>query len=1043
MKSKKALFITGGISILTIGLTIGFTQFKKSISFVAANEPEYELLCNNTSRIINTTTSYTEEVDASISTIYDNKVAIKASNVIKYNDGWQTINPHGYFYNPVSELGNNNKISGIKSIRYTSDTSNSLSLYYGYSINNTEIIYSLEDTLNSGVEYTFTEHHPYYIYIQNNSGTPININALSIKYSCTAEPYPYQNLNVLMIGNSFADDTLYYAARIAQSYGININLYDSYIASCTIDKHYNNLLNDKADYSMRSMNGDTWVYNDSKTLDYIIKDKHWDIISFQQASAEVGRSSSYSNLSNLVNEVIDRIGYTPKLLWHQTWAYESTYHEYQDYFSYFNNDPIQMYNAIVSCYQSQVVPLGIFDGLIPAGTAVQNMRSSYMKETINRDGKHMSSVHGRFLLGLDFLSSVYGIDLYKSPCTYIPYDISPSFMNVAHESVQNAVKTPLAITNSVYTSHEIAEYDLTNYTEIDAGLVGCSYWDANSADKYNIRLQNESGKSNQYVSTSRFTPSTLPVGSIIAVDEAFGVSLQTWVSDNQQVDVMNDTYENIIEVDNSFWDGYAYRAFNIFKCGHAALSGQYVDEQYDQIFDGFHIYVPNASLGDLQPKTYNSSYSADKNIFINQGYNIDAFERIHLDPITGFYKCDSYYYLMNSYVDDTAQKFICTRPFYNGDLPENTIIVLDSGYQYRSDCWKEKGTTTRPGNVSSAFTVLGNSFWEGYRNRTFNVSSTSSAYVGQNALAFMNHMRLYVPVSDDIYIEKEDTATMTALGYATLNSTGASFYGKENIPVLVTLHGDDVNKVTVRADGVDIGATKYTYSRNTGAISITTTGSASGLTYGNINGTLNRDAGTISNVSLTGSISSYVANNGSITISETYFDRCNYSTNAASQEVWQRSYWYRSAGAWQYNSGSGEWTTSSSSYKLDNNYSMGLRIANYETYWKTRFFLKNDLNNGEGISAHGVSIWIYNPNGDIYNSFRVYLYTAPSASAGGHLVPDEYSNVETISRTSLESNQWLHFETGISTQTIYNISIYFETTSNSTTYVYLGHLSIY
>ena len=69
-----------------------------------------------------------------------NQIDLKVSNVVKYNDGWQTINPHGYFYNPVSELGNNNKISGIKSIKYTSDSSNELNLYYGWSINNTEII---------------------------------------------------------------------------------------------------------------------------------------------------------------------------------------------------------------------------------------------------------------------------------------------------------------------------------------------------------------------------------------------------------------------------------------------------------------------------------------------------------------------------------------------------------------------------------------------------------------------------------------------------------------------------------------------------------------------------------------------------------------------------------------------------------------------------------------------------------------------------------------------------------------------------------------
>ena len=53
---------------------------------------------------------------------------------------------------------------------------------------------------------------------------------------------------------------------------------------------------------------------------------------------------------------------------------------------------------------------------------------------------------------------------------------------------------------------------------------------------------------------------------------------------------------------------------------------------------------------------------------------------------------------MNSYVDGTAQQFVCTRPFFtaNEDLPANTVIIVDSGYRWRSDCWIQHGTTTRP-----------------------------------------------------------------------------------------------------------------------------------------------------------------------------------------------------------------------------------------------------------------------------------------------------------------------------------------------------------
>ena len=884
--------------------------------------------------------------------------------------------PNGYFYNPLNNTTHKNRISGVTSIKFESEDNKNLSLFYGYSLDNENIIYSREKQLIPNVLYELDDVANYF-YIKNNNNVNIDIDEFSITYLCTDEDYQKQNLNILMIGNSFADDTLFYSARIAGSYGINLNLYDAYIAGCTLNQHYSNLQSGAQSYSMRSMNGNQWDYQDSMSLSGIIDSHTWDIITFQQASAEVGRPDSYSNLSNLVGLVRNMVGPTVKFYWHQTWAYDSDYHDYYDYFSYFNNDQEAMFDAIIDCYEDEVEPLGLFVDMIPAGTAVQNLRTSYMKETTSRDGKHMSSVHGRYLLGLNFISTIYDIDLDMSPCSFLPNEVNASYKKPAYESIKNACKNPLKCTKSQYISPELGEYDLSNYTEIDAELVGCSYWNSTDSSNYNKRVSNLKDVSNLYTSTKRFTQSDLPIGSLVVIDEAFGVRPESWTSDSVQYSRQDETYQNIIAVDSNFFNGYQYRAFNIFKAGKTTLLGQ-----YSQIFDGFHIYVPNSSMAGLTPKGTNDMYVSDKTLFKSNFVNIDAFERIHLDPITGFYKCDSYYELTNSYVDDTAKKFVCTRPFYsaNDDLPENTVIIVDSGYQWRSDCWGDHGSySPRPNNVAALFTRLDSSFWNGFRRRTFNVSSTSSGYVNQNYIAFMNHMRIYIPISDDIEIERQDTVAMTALGYAQLQSLVAQQYGKNELPVLITLHGDDLEKVNVLIDGMDAGATNYTFNKSTNALSISTSDS----NYGTITGTVNRDLGTITNLHMDGTFSSYITNNGSITCSEMWFDRCNYSTNAASQAVWQR--WYMS-GSWQANSGSGEWTTANANYLLDNDYSMGLRIAN-SSYGKTRFTLKQDFNGGSGFNPHGISIWLYNPNGNIYSSFRIYAYQTPSSIDNDHAFP--------------------------------------------------------
>ena len=989
-------------------------------------------------KISDRTSSFVEEITTPVATNAGNTINVKVSNVVEYQDGWQTILPNGYFYNPIDDSANHNKISGISSIRFDSQSGLSLSLYYGNSINNSEIIYSHKKELSPNVNYSFNEQLPTYFYIKNDNNSNVNIEDFKITYSCLDSGFLRDNLNILMIGNSFADDTLFYSNRIAASYGITLNLYDAYIAGCTIDTHYSNLTNGSKDYSMRSINNGSWVYNDNMSLTEIIESHTWDIITFQQASAEVGRSNKYSNLSSLVNGVRSIVGSTPKFYWHQTWAYDKEYHDYYDYYSYFNNDQIAMYSAINSCYQSEVEPLGVFEKMIPAGTAVQNLRTSYMKDTLSRDGKHMSSVHGRYLLGLNFVSTIYDLDLDMSPCGYVPPEVNDSFKNPAYEAIRNAYQTPLGVTNSQYVTMELGNYDLSEYTVIDAGLVGCSYWNSTDGNNYNIRQSNVSGTSILYASTKRFTSSTLPEGSLVVIGEAFGVRPEAWVDDSAQSNRKSETYQNLIVIDSNFFDGYLYRAFNIFKAGKTTLLGQ-----FNQVFDGFHIYVPNNKMAGLTPKSENPNYAQDKDTFLINSMNMDAYERIHLDPITGFYKCDSYYELTNSYVDDTAKKFVCTRPFYsvNNDLPENTVIIVDNGYQWRSDCWGDHTTySPRPGNVSTQFTVLNSGFWSGLRRRTFNVSSTSGSYIEQNYIDVMNHMRIYVPVSDDVFIEDPiDKVTMTALGTATMNSMFASFYGKSEIPFLITLSGDDTSHVKVEVDGTDISATGYTYDKQTGNISINTEGSAAGYTYGTITGVVNPNQGTISNVRIDGTLKDFMTNNGSIVCSEAWHDRCDYATREASQAVWQR--WYME-GSWIANSGSGDWTIPSGAYKLENRYSMGLRIAP-SNYQKTRFTLKEDLNNGQGLAIRGVSLWIYNPNGTIYNSFRIYIYTTPSSIDGDHAFPSTTYQMP-YSTSELPSGEWKNIKIGLGgSTTIYNISFYFETNNSSTTYVYLGHVSLY
>ena len=434
MKNSKNILLTSFGASLLIAIFVVASVSGKPFSARAQVNSEYQINLDSGKRISNQVSGNVEEVSGSITTTNGNALTMKSSNLITFGDGWQTVLPNGYFYNPITAATNHNKISGIESIYFASDDDCTLEMHYGYSIDNENIIYSNAETIYANVEYEFTDVSPSYFYIENKGVSNVDINSFRVNYSCSSEEYPNNNLNVLMIGNSFADDTVFYSKRVAESYGITLNIYDAYIASCTIDMHYSNIQSNAASYSMRSTNGNNWVYEDNMGLVDIIESNTWDVITFQQASGSIGRPASYGNLANLVGEVRTLVGSTPKFYWYQTWAYDKDYHDSNDNFSYFGNDQDVMFDAIIDCYEDEVEPLGLFEKMIPAGTAVQNLRTSYMKETFTRDGKHMSSVHGRYLLAVNFISNVLNIDLDMNPCTYIPSEANASYLNVVKDT---------------------------------------------------------------------------------------------------------------------------------------------------------------------------------------------------------------------------------------------------------------------------------------------------------------------------------------------------------------------------------------------------------------------------------------------------------------------------------------------------------------------------------------------------------------------------------------------------------------------------------
>lgn len=392
-----------------------------------------------------------------------------------------------------------------------------------------------------------------------------------------------KSLKVLAIGNSFSVDAMTYLYNIAKAEGVEtVILGNLYIPSCTLQMHADNAKNNSTAYIYYKNTSGTWAKTENATLLHGLTDEKWDIITMQQASGYSGVATSYADhLADLVDYVNrNKTNAAAQLAWHMTWAYQqnSTHSQFATY----DKDQMKMYNQILGAVQTRVLSSDAFSIVIPAGTAIQNTRTSYYGDTLTRDGYHLSEL-GRFIAGYTWFASLTGRELSELKCKPPALTLSESDAEVILESVTNAKKTLFGVTPSKFT--EAPPLDLSKYTRLDFQYTVGAYWNSTNATQYD-KLIADASNSKYYIATVLFTKETLPAGSVIVVDKDWQYRPEKWTTLTKQSARDNPTTQNIFIVTESWWNGYAYRAFNISKVQTADITKD------PTAITHFKIYVP-------------------------------------------------------------------------------------------------------------------------------------------------------------------------------------------------------------------------------------------------------------------------------------------------------------------------------------------------------------------------------------------------------------------------------------------------------------------
>ena len=260
-----------------------------------------------------------------------------------------------------------------------------------------------------------------------------------------------------------------------------------------------------------------------------------------------------------------------------------------------------MYNAIVNTTQKLIVGNLNVEGYIPSGTAIQNLRTSYLGDTLTRDGYHLSTDIGRYTAALVWYRELWGADI--TNLTTVPQKIGniTQHLPAIKEAVNNAIADPFEVTASTFTEREIVLDRMTDadrlyleglgldpddYDILDLGMVVGAYYNSTSSTTSN--LVTNAGNSPGFIATKLFTAETLPVGSVINVLPGYQYRLEGW----QTLGVANaltrrDNSKNGMTVDAELYEQYTYIGFNISKIagGHPTPDDR----------EGFRIYVPKTN----------------------------------------------------------------------------------------------------------------------------------------------------------------------------------------------------------------------------------------------------------------------------------------------------------------------------------------------------------------------------------------------------------------------------------------------------------------
>lgn len=218
-------------------------------------------------------------------------------------------------------------------------------------------------------------------------------------------------VKVLMVGNSYAQDTMTYCHEIGVNQGVNIICGVIYYGGCTVKQHAE-FIDSGASVYKYFKNGGTDKEN--ATFDDILFDEDWDYITIQSGSGDQGLKDTYYPYIKRIIAYIENKRPRAEIGLFQSWQVPSCFEgQGNSRLSKYGDSSENMYREIVRVTKEIKEENGM-EFIVASSEIMHRIKEtrvcndSILEKSFNRDGVGHLNENGRYMMGMLMYKTITG-----------------------------------------------------------------------------------------------------------------------------------------------------------------------------------------------------------------------------------------------------------------------------------------------------------------------------------------------------------------------------------------------------------------------------------------------------------------------------------------------------------------------------------------------------------------------------------------------------------------------------------------------------------